>query len=127
MAENKESKSAPATTPAAKTNEAVTPAVSDDPGVLPVGAHDPINPEGEPRTERPGEILGSAPETPEHIVEGQQVNDDQADLVTKAVDNANRYALPKLGGNVENTWEADDATLEDAKKTPADNAADAEA
>jgi len=94
--------------------------------VLPVGAHDPINPDGAPRTERPGDILGSAPETPEHIIEGQKVNDDQVDLMTKAVDNANRYALPKLGGNTNNDWEADNQTLEDAKKTPADNAADAE-
>jgi hypothetical protein len=121
MGENK-----PATTPAAKTGQAVTPAVSDDTGVLPVGAHDPINPDGEPRTERPGEILGSAPETPEHIVEGQQINADRADLVTKAVDNANRYALPKLGGNEADNWEADKQTLEDAKKTPADNAKAAE-
>lgn len=67
-----------------------------------MGAHDLQGTDGETRTDRPGELLGTA-------VSGDKAADDHRDrardqaarrgkLMADAVDKANREELPKLGG-----------------------------
>lgn len=85
-----------------KGNDQVVPAV---PGTN-VGGHDTSGVDGDKRTERSGELLG----TPDHETSAttkaaRELTTDQADFVAKEVDRANREDLPRLGGeNGPSNW-----------------------
>jgi hypothetical protein len=65
-----------------------------------VGGHDTAGVDGEKRTERKGEILGTPNEKPsEKTTKAREQAVDQADFVTQEVDRANREDLPRLGGD----------------------------
>ena len=78
------------------------------PGTI-VGAHDVQGVDGETRTDRPGEILGTPAETPENVKRRETAADIEtarADHVREEVDRANREELPKLGGDAPaENWE----------------------
>lgn len=67
-----------------------------------VGGHDMQGADGKVRTDRPGEILGTA--IP-HDRSGSK-DAERADYVTSEVDRANREELPLLGGTADDGWEA---------------------
>lgn len=77
------------------------------PGTI-VGSHDLQGTDGEERTDRPGEILGTpAPSnTTEARTAAREREQQRSDYVTSEVDRANREELPKLGGDQADTWEA---------------------
>lgn len=83
------------------------------PGTI-VGSHDLQGTDGEERTDRPGEILGTPADTGENTTRGDARAKEMArtDYVTSEVDRANREELPKLGGNVADTWEPGDAKVD---------------
>jgi hypothetical protein len=65
-----------------------------------IGGHDTAGVDGEKRTERKGEILGTPNSEPSKgTVDARKQAVDQADFVTKEVDRANREDLPRLGGD----------------------------
>jgi hypothetical protein len=66
-----------------------------------IGGHDTAGVDGDKRTERPGELLGTPNPSAESVRNTQThraAEEARADRVTKAVDKANREELPKLGG-----------------------------
>lgn len=65
-----------------------------------IGGHDTAGVDGEKRTERKGEILGTpnSKETDNQKKNREQAV-DQADFVQQEVDRANREDLPRLGGD----------------------------
>lgn len=69
-----------------------------------VGAHDLQGADGEERTDRPGEILGT-PIPDASRADARAREQARGDYVTAEVDRANREELPKLGGPVADTWE----------------------
>lgn len=90
-----------------KENDQVVPVL---PGTD-VGGHDTAGVDGDKRTERSGELLGT-PDTSEidtdHREEARKLVTDRADFVAEEVDRANREDLPRLGGNVElEDWKAE--------------------
>lgn len=65
-----------------------------------IGGHDTAGVDGEKRTERPGDILGTPnSDTSKATKDARELANDQADFVTKEVDRANREDLPRLGGD----------------------------
>lgn len=80
----------------------VIPAV---PGTF-VGGHDVQGADGKTRTDRPGEILGTAI-ADESRAEGREKEAAKHDYVQEAVDRNNREVLPKLGGVQDDGWEPD--------------------
>lgn len=73
----------------------VVPAV---PGTF-VGGHDNQGADGKPRTDRPGEILGTpAGKASDHDTSAREQTLAQTDFVTAEVDRNNRDVLPLLGG-----------------------------
>ena len=78
-----------------------------------LGGHDTSGVDGKERTERSGEILGTPDpdsSTEKHTADARARTTERTDYVTAEVDRANREELPKLGGNVEDTWEPGDST-----------------
>lgn len=76
-----------------------------------IGGHDTAGVDGETRTERPGEILGTPnPDagTVKHTADAREHEEKRGDYVRDQVDKANREDLPKLGGNVEDNWKPGD-------------------
>lgn len=77
----------------------------------PIGGHDIHGADGETRTERAGEILGTPDLTlvdTDHRDAARKRETERADFVAEEVDRANREDLPKLGGNVElDNWKAE--------------------
>jgi hypothetical protein len=71
-----------------------------------VGGHDVQGADGTARTDRPGEILGTAVADDSRAAPRDK---EQAkhDYVREAVDRNNREVLPLLGGAVEDGWEPD--------------------
>jgi hypothetical protein len=91
-----------------KDNDQLVPTV---PGTD-IGGHDTAGTDGKVRTERQGEILGTPDpdhESAKRTADGHELETKKADYVREAVDKANREDLPKLGGNVEDTWEPEKA------------------
>ncbi len=78
------------------------------PGTI-VGGHDVQGADGKPRTDRPGEILGTvAGEATKHDKSARETEIARTDFVTSEVDRTNREVLPLLGGpNDEERWEAE--------------------
>ena len=65
-----------------------------------VGGHDTAGVDGEKRTERPGDLLGTPNVEPSKAtITAREVAISQADHVAKEVDRANREDLPRLGGD----------------------------
>jgi hypothetical protein len=70
-----------------------------------IGSHDLQGADGETRTDRPGEILGTP--IPDEGRSGARAKEGaKHDYVRSEVDRANREELPKLGGDIEDTWKA---------------------
>lgn len=64
-----------------------------------VGGHDTSGVDGEKRTERAGEILGTPDAAPsDSTVDARELEGKRTDFVTAEVDRTNREVLPKLGG-----------------------------
>lgn len=81
-----------------------------------VGGHDTAGVDGEPRTERSGDILGTPdPDTAPAVRTARERELARADHVQAEVDRANREDLPKLGGEIEDTWTPD---LPERRKGP---------
>jgi len=79
----------------AKGNDQVVPTV---PGTD-VGGHDTAGVDGEKRTERSGELLGTPDhETPKETAAARELEVDRDTFVAKEVDRANREDLPRIGG-----------------------------
>lgn len=75
-----------------------------------VGGHDTAGVDGETRTERAGDILGTPNVEPSQATRrARDLTNERSDFVTQEVDRANREDLPRLGG---------DATAEDWKPEP---------
>ena len=74
-----------------------------------VGGHDVQGADGVPRTDRPGEILGSpAGESTKSDTNAREVELARTDFVTQEVDRNNRDVLPLLGGAADTTgWKAE--------------------
>jgi hypothetical protein len=73
-----------------------------------VGGHDLQGTDGTPRTDRPGEILGTPvtdDETKANIEANREKETAKHDAVREAVDRNNREVLPLLGGNQDDGWE----------------------
>lgn len=70
-----------------------------------VGGHDTSGVDGETRTERSGELLGTPDPRmitdADHQRKAAELVTSRADFVAEEVDRANREDLPRLGGNVE--------------------------
>lgn len=79
-----------------------------------VGGHDMQGADGETRTDRPGEILGT-PIADEGHDTARAKEHAKHDYVRSEVDRANREELPRLGGDVEDTWTAGDSKGSKAK------------
>lgn len=78
-----------------------------------VGGHDVQGADGTERTDRPGEILGTAiPD--ESRKAAREHSQARSDYVTSEVDRANREELPLLGGTVDDGWEPGNAGTTDA-------------
>ena len=76
-----------------------------------VGGHDVQGADGEPRTDRPGEILGTpAGESSDHDKSAREQTLAQSDFMQKEVDRTNREVLPLLGGPNTDAlgWEPDE-------------------
>ena len=76
-----------------------------------VGGHDVQGADGKPRTDRPGELLGTpARKSSPHDKDARKVTAEQTDFVAAEVDRTNREVLPLLGGpNYELLgWERDE-------------------
>lgn len=73
-----------------------------------VGGHDTAGVDGETRTERSGDILGTPNVAPsDNTKKNREQTLAQTDFVTKEVDRANREDLPRLGGEAApGDWEA---------------------
>lgn len=76
-----------------------------EPGTI-VGARDLQGTDGETRTDRPGELLGT-PIPDESRADARAREEARGDYVREEVDRANREELPKLGGPVADVWEPD--------------------
>lgn len=75
-----------------------------------VGGHDVQGTDGETRTDRPGAILGTPvtdDATRANLDAAREKETAKHDYVREAVDRNNREVLPKLGGNIDDGWEAD--------------------
>jgi hypothetical protein len=75
-----------------------------------VGGHDLQGADGTPRTDRPGEILGTPVTTSEQAksrAEARALEAERADAQTEAVDKNNREVLPLLGGKNPDNWKKD--------------------
>jgi hypothetical protein len=75
-----------------------------------VGGHDVQGADGKPRTDRPGEILGTPATTDETKARSAEARDAETakhDYIREAVDRNNREVLPLLGGPIKDDWEAD--------------------
>lgn len=70
-----------------------------------IGAHDNQGTDGETRTDRPGEILGTV--IADAKAEARTTELAKHDYVRAEVDRANREELPKLGGDIADTWAPD--------------------
>jgi hypothetical protein len=80
-----------------------------------VGGHDVQGTDGTPRTDRPGEILGTPvtdDATKADIGAAREKETAKHDAVREAVDRNNRDVLPLLGGNVEDGWEEGEIVVE---------------
>lgn len=75
-----------------------------------VGGHDTAGTDGEKRTERAGDLLGTVNREPGRATtDARQLETDRADFVAKEVDRANREDLPRLGGqNAPENWEPEE-------------------
>jgi len=75
-----------------------------------VGGHDTAGVDGEKRTERPGELLGTPnSEASDNTKKARETAVSQADHIAKSVDFTNREVLPRLGGEAAaEEWEADE-------------------
>lgn len=75
-----------------------------------VGGHDVQGTDGVPRTDRPGEILGTvAGEATAHDKGAREMELEKEDFVRAEVDRNNREVLPLLGGPVDITgWTAEE-------------------
>lgn len=75
-----------------------------------VGGHDVQGADGEERTDRPGEILGTPVDTTtDHDQNARELEMKRSDFVAKEVDRNNREVLPKLGGPVATEeWNAEE-------------------
>lgn len=73
-----------------------------------VGGHDVQGADGKKRTDRPGEILGTAAGKPTpHDKTARETEAEKSDFVAQEVDRNNREVLPLLGGpNDEERWQA---------------------
>lgn len=89
-----------------------------EPGTI-VGSRDQQGTDGTTRTDRPGEILGT-PIANENRADARAHETEKADYVTSEVDRANREELPRLGGNIDDGWEAGDAKPSKAAQRTAD-------
>lgn len=79
-----------------------------------IGGHDLQGADGEERTDRPGEILGTP--IPDETRSASRAKEGaRHDYVTSEVDRANREELPKLGGTVDSGWEPGDSKGSKAK------------
>lgn len=80
-----------------------------------VGGHDLQGTDGVPRTDRPGEILGTPVTTGDQAKtreEARKHEAEKADAQTEAVDRNNREVLPLLGGKNPDNWEKSDIKVE---------------
>lgn len=75
-----------------------------------VGGHDTAGVDGETRTERPGDILGTPNVEPSKAAkDARAITQEQSDFVTREVDRNNREVLPKLGGDADQgSWKAEE-------------------
>lgn len=83
-----------------------------------VGGHDVQGADGEKRTDRPGEILGTVAESKADAKRREDNHAKQTakeDYVTEEVDRANREELPLLGGPLEDGWTPGNAKAKAAK------------
>lgn len=88
-----------------------------------VGGHDMQGADGKTRTDRPGEILGTAADADATDANAARAKEKaKHDYVRSEVDRANREELPKLGGAVEDSWEAGDSKGSKAATLTADAA-----
>jgi hypothetical protein len=71
-----------------------------------VGGHDVQGTDGKPRTDRPGEILGTAVADDTRAA-SRDAETAKHDYVREAVDRNNREVLPLLGGPVQDDWQPD--------------------
>jgi hypothetical protein len=73
-----------------------------------VGGHDTAGVDGEARTERPGEILGTPnAQASDATTKAREQALEQSDFVASEVDRANREDLPRLGGDTgPDQWKA---------------------
>jgi hypothetical protein len=81
-----------------------------------VGGHDVQGADGTPRTDRPGEILGTPARmdtaTATHQAAARDKETEKHDAVVEAVDRNNREVLPLLGGNIDDAWEPSETKVE---------------
>lgn len=81
-----------------------------------VGGHDVQGADGTPRTDRPGELLGTParldPATAKHQAKARDKELKKHDHVAEAVDRNNREVLPLLGGDIDDQWEPTDIKVE---------------
>lgn len=92
--------------------------VVTQPGSI-VGSHDLQGTDGETRTDRPGEILGTpvVPAADSARARSTAATETaKADSITAAVDKANREELPRLGGPVDDGWAPEGEPAPAAKK-----------
>lgn len=71
-----------------------------------VGGHDTAGVDGETRTERPGDLLGTPNvEESKTTKSNRETATEQSDFIAEEVDRANREDLPRLGGeDGPNAW-----------------------
>lgn len=75
-----------------------------------VGGHDVQGADGDKRTDRPGEILGTAvDQATDEDKTARELEGERSDFIAKEVDRTNREVLPKLGGPAPaETWKAEE-------------------
>jgi hypothetical protein len=83
-----------------------------EPGTI-VGGRDLQGTDGTPRTDRPGEILGTVVDDDDRRAESRQREADRVDFQTAEVDWTNRNELPLLGGPNNDDWKAEGHTTGD--------------
>jgi hypothetical protein len=81
-----------------------------------VGGHDVQGADGTPRSDRPGEILGTPAKldagTASHQAAARDKETAKHDHIVEAVDRNNREVLPLLGGDIDDAWEPTETKVE---------------
>jgi hypothetical protein len=97
-----------------------------EPGTI-VGGRDLQGADGTPRTDRPGEILGTPVEDDaQRRLDAAQRETDRADFQTQEVDWTNRNELPLLGGPNNDDWKPEGHTTGDYESSIAEGTRTAE-